>query len=646
MPEGLLMFLHMVPIFKNLHYDELTQIASKLKEREFYRGEILAEEGKAGGEALYIIESGHVSVQGKDESKVLATLAKYNFFGEVSLLTGEPHSATIKALTDGKLLVLEKKEFEELENKNSSVALRLNKVLSYKLRNVINGKISPDKKCKFIVVTAALARAGVSIASANLAASIVKQTEARTLLLDLNLVPGSATTILKAVLPEVLSKEYKKKGSIDLSDVQGLSVAHPSGFRILGVEREDAIDLGLLAHLKEMLNEHYDYVVVDVSLRNVPVIEKIFVLADQIVFLVPDTLAEVRHSLEFLDDLVKNNPRIKEKLEVVGICRADELPQKTDGRFDFYLRCERDALDAFLISGEPFTLTHPRSLIAKKVDSLARKVCGCKLGLVLSSGMAQGLAHIGVLKVFEKENISIDLMVGVSGGAIYGSTFAAGLSINKIEGILKRKVKEALWRYVDFTFPYSGFVRGDSLKSLCDSIIGKKTFDELVVPFKVVAADLDTGELVVLDKGRVSEALRASFAIPGIFTPVFREGRFLVDGAEVSPVPVEVLYQSGIDKVVAVNVNNNPRLHAGTNNKSAGKLFNKRFIVDVMMRSRAIGSYRLSELDSSRADLVIRPKLEGVGWSDYSRFTQIIAEGEKAAYEAIPRIKKLIKHGA
>jgi NTE family protein len=636
----------MVPIFKNLHYDELTELASKLKEKEFYRGEILAEEGKAGGEALYIIESGHLSVEGKESGKVLATLGKYNFFGEVSLLTGESHSATVKALTDGRLLVLEKKDFEELENKDSSVALRLNKVLSYKLRNVINGRISPEKKCKVILVAAALAGAGVSVVSANLAASIAKQTEGKTLLLDINLVPGSATTILKVVLPEVLSKPYKQKGSVDLSDIEGFSVAHPSGFKILGVGGEETIDLGLLASLKEILPDYYDCVVVDFSLRNISVIEEIFNLADQIIFLVPDKEAESSYSLDFLESQIKRDPKIKDKVCMVGICRAEELPQKNGDGFDFYLRCEKEPLDAFLISGEPFTLTHPRSLITKKINSLARRVCSCKLGLVLSSGMAQGLAHIGVLKVFEKENISVDIMAGASGGAVYGSPFAAGIPLDKVEGILKKKLKEVIWKYLDFTFPYSGIVRGDSLKALFDSVIGKRDFKDLQIPLKVVAADMDTGALVVLDKGRVGDALRASFAIPGIFTPVYLGGRFLVDGVVASPVPVEVLYQSGADKVIAVDVNTNPHLFEKQKKKRGinwKRLFNKPFVIDVMMCARAISSYRLAELDAARADLVIKPKIERFGWSDYNRASQIIAEGEKAAYEAIPRIKKLLK---
>jgi NTE family protein len=263
--------------------------------------------------------------------------------------------------------------------------------------------------------------------------------------------------------------------------------------------------------------------------------------------------------------------------------------------------------------------------------------------------MAPGLAHIGVLKVFEREKIPVDVVAGTSGGALFGAALACGISAGKLEKISRDVARKFLWFYSDFVaFPYSGFLRGKTLAALINKIIKDADFDDLVIPLEILASDLVTGEPVILNEGKVSEAIRASISVPGIFTPVEVKGRYLVDGAAISPVPVSILQQAGADIVIAVNVNSAPV----DTNKVVGDSSNlfariKRAITtpnifDIIMQSRAISSHRMAELDSSRADVVVKPDTSTIRWRDYGKARQIIEQGEKAAEQMIPRIKDLL----
>jgi NTE family protein len=178
-----------------------------------------------------------------------------------------------------------------------------------------------------------------------------------------------------------------------------------------------------------------------------------------------------------------------------------------------------------------------------------------KIGLALSGGAARGLAHVGVLDVLQKEGIPIDMIAGTSSGAVMGAVYASGQDTSKmIENAL-----DAGWKripMIDPSFPKTGFIKGRKIKNLLSSFLGGNIrFSDLKLPFACVATDIDTGEEVVINSGSVSDALRASISIPGIFTVVKREGRYLVDGGLTTPVPVNVVKQMGADFIIAVNVN-------------------------------------------------------------------------------------------
>ncbi len=179
-----------------------------------------------------------------------------------------------------------------------------------------------------------------------------------------------------------------------------------------------------------------------------------------------------------------------------------------------------------------------------------------KLGLALGSGAVRGLAHIGVIKTLLKHNIRIDYIAGSSIGACIGAHYALYQDIEKLQSDATQNKKDKLFVLLD-PAGKGGLIKGERLGKLLNSWWNAAEFKDLEIPFQAVATDLATGKPIVLDKGSLSLAARASSAIPGIFTPVNFENKFLIDGAMSCPVPVEMVKKMGADIVLAVNLYNN-----------------------------------------------------------------------------------------
>ena len=178
-----------------------------------------------------------------------------------------------------------------------------------------------------------------------------------------------------------------------------------------------------------------------------------------------------------------------------------------------------------------------------------------KLGLALGGGGARGLAHIGVIKALKELNVPIHCVAGTSIGAIIGGAFAAGIMDKAEQWASAPNWKKLPKLFLDLHLSKKALIRGDKIEKFFREMITVKTFDELNLPFAAVATDLMSGEEVVIRKGDVHTAIRASMSIPGVFSPVERDGKVLVDGGLVNPLPIEVCRQLGADKVIAVDLN-------------------------------------------------------------------------------------------
>ena len=177
-----------------------------------------------------------------------------------------------------------------------------------------------------------------------------------------------------------------------------------------------------------------------------------------------------------------------------------------------------------------------------------------KIGLALGSGSARGLAHIGVTRALKDAGIHVDYVAGTSIGAAIGAVYASGKLDSLQDAYLAMDWKKIAY-FFDVVFPKSGIIDGKKVADFMRDYVHSENIEDLPLPFKAVATELNSGEEVVLETGDVIEAVRASISVPGMFTPVRRDGRVLVDGGLVNPVPVNVARAMGADIVIAVDIN-------------------------------------------------------------------------------------------
>ena len=264
-----------------------------------------------------------------------------------------------------------------------------------------------------------------------------------------------------------------------------------------------------------------------------------------------------------------------------------------------------------------------------------------KIGLALSSGAARGFAHIGVLDVLQKEGVPIDMIAGTSAGAIIGAVYATCLDSDILKQHALSIDLKKLAPLLDPSFPRTGFFKGGKIKkTLAGYIGGDINFTDLKIPFACVATDIDTGEEVIINSGSVPEALRATISIPGIFTVVKQEDRYLVDGGLTTPVPVDIVREMGADFVIAVNVNPHVTDRMGKAGKTRAEAHKEPNILQIMMQSIYITTNAVAHSSLINADIVIEPDLRGIGAADFQKAGEMILMGQQAASDAIPRIKR------
>lgn len=253
-----------------------------------------------------------------------------------------------------------------------------------------------------------------------------------------------------------------------------------------------------------------------------------------------------------------------------------------------------------------------------------------KIGLALGSGGLRGLAHVGVLRVLEREAIPVDYMAGCSIGSLIGALYASGLALDDIEKLAKH-LKRRHW--LDFVIPKMGLFSGDRVLNMIQILTKKKTFDQLQVPLSVVATELHEGKEVVFDSGDVASAVRASVSVPGIFVPFEIDNMMLVDGAVLNPTPIDVVRKMGADIVIAVDL-----AHAGT-------ICSVTNIFDVIIQSIDIMERELMKTRETVGDVIIRPNVAHISPSSFDLTDECIALGEAAAMEMLPQIRLLMESG-
>lgn len=264
-----------------------------------------------------------------------------------------------------------------------------------------------------------------------------------------------------------------------------------------------------------------------------------------------------------------------------------------------------------------------------------------KIGLALSGGAARGMAHVGVISVLHREGIPVDMIAGTSAGAIIGAVYARDRDTERMRSYALDPGWKKRAPMIDPSFPKTGFIKGKKIEKLLELFLGGNiTFKNLQIPFACVATDIQTGEEIVINSGSVAAAIRASISLPGIFTLVKRQGRYLVDGGLTTPVPVEVVRQMGADFIIAVNVNPDVAGRREKTAKEPKKAQKPPNILQVLIQSVYITTHSLTKSSLENADIAIEPDTADISAHEFRRTPELIDLGEIAASAAIPEIKR------
>ena len=284
------------------------------------------------------------------------------------------------------------------------------------------------------------------------------------------------------------------------------------------------------------------------------------------------------------------------------------------------------------------TLPVDKIELKKVLRRIAREITEARIGVALGSGGAIGLAEIGVMEVLEKSNIPIDMIAGTSIGALISALWAVGYKTPQIKNICSRlNTKTKPMGLVDITFPIRGLIAGKKVRSFLKQYLKDKTFYDVNVPLRIVACDIRRRQECIIKHGKLLDAVMASISIPGIFNPVItKDGDYLIDGGIVNPVPVSVLAQEGIKKIIAVNCMPSPDdiLKTPTKNMS---------IIDIIANSFYAMEYKIAKFSTKRADVYLHPILKNSDWYEFYKANKFIKIGKRHAEENLRNIKELEK---
>lgn len=252
-----------------------------------------------------------------------------------------------------------------------------------------------------------------------------------------------------------------------------------------------------------------------------------------------------------------------------------------------------------------------------------------RIGVVLSGGAARGIAHVGVLQTLTEMGVPIDLVVGVSAGAAVGAMFCAGLSPADLERI----ARELRWgRISRVRRPGLGLFDLSPMEGFMEELLGRPVrFEELRIPFAAVAVDIVTGELIVLNRGRLAPAVHASCAVPAVFTPVHIDGRMLVDGGTINNLPVSVARDLGADYVIAVDLGRRGVLPR-----------EPRHMLDILIATFYIRTLA-AHAEAGQADCLITPDVRDFGLADLGSVDGLLEAGRAATREVMPKLARELK---
>jgi len=667
-------FLRQIPLFSKLNWLELHLIASKVELKEYKKGNIVYRQGEPS-DAFYCLVSGRVLAYGTDahgHHHHVEYLYRGMYFGIVSLLTGETHSLNFEALNDSVVIRIPKEPFNEILKKIPRLGVEMSYSLSRRLRKQ-EGREKFILESTIIAVYSPFRGMGSSFYALNLALHLKAETKKKVLFVDLFRASEARPSQESGAdfFPLWKKDPVSLDSFIDNKELllKSISTAHDS-VDLLNVSFESKTrDLSpYISEFVSTLANDYHYIVLDLPNSADDLVFMTLTQSDDIHLVLgsqPDEIVEAKEMITRLEGAFPQSVR-KERLKLL-VREFDENVDSTlpglSKIFDYPVYAKLPQVDRnepkMLFSLPPMEICLPgeESLFFQRMRRLVREIAKTQVGLVLGGGAAFGLSIIGVLRVLEKEKTPVDIIAGSSIGALIGGMWALGYSADAIEKFAQEfRSKFRCLNLLDIVFPRSGLVGGQSIRKWLRKRIGHRNFSETKIPLKIVAYDLAQREDIVIDEGDIVDAICQSIGIPGFVRPIFRDGRVIIDGGIVNPLPTNVLAALGIQRIIAVNIMKSPDdiardiaiLHQEQEIFSKvsfsrspiiflrHKIFSffQRLwapsIFDIIVKSLHSVGYVLAEQSAEQADVLIHPDLTGIDWYELYKVDKLVDAGEKA----------------
>jgi NTE family protein len=636
-------FLATLQLFSFFTRRELEAGEKLFKEVSFGKDDVVIRIGDPG-DVFYVVLDGELEVwDASQPPRQTGSLKRGDYFGEMALLQGGKRTATVTVARRAQLLAIDKPAFEDLFLKNPKAIEHFARVLSKRLAGVTRGE-RIQRATTTISVASSRDLKGETLVARALAAILKHLTTTEVIHVEVR--PGgdapdpTVFDLMADSLDEVLRKCAPDAAASDGGPMV-LKLALRAGLA------QDAYG-DLLSRLVSKLSETFSFIVLDLGSQTAGLIESAPAYSDVFVALVDKPG----------DDPGVGAPRSMKVLRVINLFNQTSRSVPISSSEPFVVP-RSSALARPTGEASDFLREHPRSAPGLPIHRLAHKLLGTSIGLALGGGAAFGLAHIGVLKVLDDAGVPIDLVAGCSQGSIIAVGYASGLPVSEMISIARDLgSKRNFLAASDPTFfTKPGIIAGHRFVAMMRPYLkGKETFDQLLLPCRTVATDIETGERIAIRTGRLETAYRASSSVPMVMTPIRVGEHVLVDGAVADPVPAEVVLDMGADLTVAVNVV--PPMKRGVETVLSSwyrkiNAFNPlNYLVDaedmpnlfdIVMNSMQILQYELGNFKAIAADVLINPDLSDFTWIEYYRADELIARGADAARRALPAIEKAIE---
>ncbi len=627
-------------LFSDVKVSELRRILPTLRKEYYPRSVVICKEGEPGS-CIYIILSGQVKLTLTEitHTETLVYLNAGDFFGESAVLTNESRSVTAEAVIDAEILLLNRTSFYELVERDTTVMHNIIRTIDTRIRRRTLGMFHQQPKPSQIVSVYSPKKAPCkTFLTVNLSVSLYEQTEHPIVILDMTMNNSSISHILKMGNPKTIGNE-----DITEENIKKAICQHEKGFHLVTISaerlRNGEISREQIASMLSILKTLFHYIIINTSTK---ISNNTFEALD------------LSNTVVLLSPIGEDPPSgIFDHQDIIPVYYFAQNSQNSDVHLTeaapLILPPSWLAEQHFYESGEVIIDQYPHDEMSHTINKVARRIAGICIGLALGGVAARGLSHIGVLKVLEEHHIPIDMIAGSNTGAIIGAMHALGISASDMEKFaLELEKHQPLVSMWDF-YPFHGGLLSYRriIKLISEYIPENLTFHNLKIPLRIITMTLDVGQEVVLNSGSILKAIEASIVMPGVFSPVKYNNKFLVDGSTINPVPISDLVEMGAD--VSVGVNSfaplTPSYTPPPPNYSnlVGYAENLK-IVDIIIRSFQNLQYEISTVKSVIADVTIAPEVIGFTWNDFSQAEGIIETGKKAAERILPELKNVIKN--